>query len=162
MSVQSKNHHPSDIQGTTVSQGSRADARAPSLSGREFASFGDEYDFLVNRKRDLEAKLSADHSKGARSRIQADVRRKFRNDQAKSLSEWLRTLGHLDEARALIVAEKAEVEKRMQLIKSRVLEERRQDSSDNPSPMSPVKAEQLDELKKIRLLLETLVERLCP
>lgn len=160
MTVGTKHHRPDDVKRTTASQGSRSDAQPPSLSGREFASFSEEFDYLITRKRELEAKLSADYSTSAMNKRQAEIRRRFNGDSNRSFSAWVDERARLDKERAAVIADKAAVENRMTTIKSRVMEERRQDFS-NASQPSPIKFEQLDELKRIRLLLETLVDHFC-
>lgn len=145
---------------TPASQES-CDATQPALSpGQGFSSFAAEYDALVNRKRDLDAILVADHSKGARSRAQAAVRREFGSDRSRSFHKWMRVRTELDEARAAIVAEITEIENRRQLIKALAVAERRQDSAS--TGWSQIASEQLAEMRQIRQLLETLVEHLCP
>lgn len=124
MNVPSKNHRPSPVQSVRVSQGSRSDAK-PAEEPR-FETFEDEYQWLLQHLQEIELDLPH-YNKAAMSRTQARIRQEHKNNPERGLREWLHVRDQLDREKTCLVSKKTELVARIQQIKPKVRQERRDD-----------------------------------
>lgn len=135
-----------------VSQASRQMSRAAT---GEVATFLEEYNQLVQEKRQIESQLGR-YSKASMLKEQQRVRRETRNN----INAWINRKAALESERKDLVDQKMDIEQRISLIKERAMQEKRE-RSDFSDPGATRKQEELEvskeilvELRKIRILLE--------
>ena len=165
MSIESKNHHASDVAVAQVSQASRNMARpSEQIRGREFPSLVEERNWIVSRKQEIELSLSTVYSKNAYAQAQMKILGNGSNGN--TLTAWLKMRNLLDTEKAKICVEKTEIDKRLIQVKGLMMAEA---AAARPGGGSEegwqtrkhyIINDMADELSDVRRLLERLVKKL--
>lgn len=122
MSIESKNHRPDSIQRTTVSQGTRRDAR-PEYDV-DLDTYSEQRERLIVEKKRLEAELTK-YSKSAIAAEQHRVREQNRDrPHFVSLNAWLQRKREMESHRQKLVSAKSEVEAELLRLKPLVRAEK--------------------------------------
>lgn len=159
MAIESKNHRPSPVKKSTVSNGTRRDAQPAQLP--KFDTYEAERDYWINEKKKLDAELSA-YSKAAFTAEQIRIRDSVgtRNGNERSLNTWLRRKSQMEQERLEFVQKKLEIENELSRLKPLVKAEKaREDMAQKEEykagrlERDAVFIEMLAELKSIKKLL---------
>lgn len=152
----SKRHKESDVERVLSSQSSHNDAKP--VQGMKFESYREEWDYLVVKKKDLEAAL-AGYSKAAFCSAQARCRAKNRGkSQDESFNAWISLKAKMEQDRVELIRKKADVEQRLMqikpLMKAENLRESREATESKGRGTLDALEDILSELCRIRQLLE--------
>lgn len=166
MSVQSKNHHPRNVDRVFVSQGSRSGARP--ANGMLFETYQAEYEHAVKTKADLIKELQAYSNAGYAAEM-ARLQRKHNREKTWH-KEWEHRRVEMDQQRHELTQRMYDIESEIVRLKPLKkaekerfeLARKEQKAADGKSMYREdgtvcwdfVVVEVLEELRKIRLLLE--------
>jgi hypothetical protein len=105
-----------EVERTTMSQGSRDDARG-AVSSMRYESYEEEWTALIKRKIEIQQETTA-YSKTKMAAVREDIRRRFPGH--KGAAKWTRTADEMQERRRALTAELTRIEARLVEIKPRV------------------------------------------
>ena len=139
------------VKQTNASQATRSMAKPASC---EVTSFYEEYQDLLQQKRDLEAKLHG-YSKTAMLKEQKRIRHGLvGTGDLRTLNMWIDRKAQMESERAKLVEEKTLVEARMMAIKERAMQEKRGRGINEGPTQRELIQQMVNELQAIRELLE--------
>ena len=106
MAIESKFHRPSDVSRTTVSQGSRNDAKP--AGGMKFESYEEERQHFITEKKRIEIELS--RFKNMMSKEQSRIRKENRHSEAASRGAWAKRKSQLEDRRVELMSRNMAIE----------------------------------------------------
>lgn len=141
------------VKGVSVSEGTRSDARP---ARHEVPTLLQEYEELIEQKREIEGQLATGYSKTVFLKEQRRVRRECRGaSDGASLSCWIDRKLEMEKERAKLVGTKYRIESRAMTIKEAAMKQKQAlwEQSNDKRPLAPILCEIRDELRAIRELL---------